>query len=135
MRMPAVRELSDGDRNMLKLLLAKYFRRGYEVYALDIEGPAAAWTMGFQLRVKSALTGNFANEFRFQKYSGGLMRARWVVSHRRLDLEANEFFFEQHSWVTGLANALAEAEDLMAGKRTPYSSVRELAEAVAAGWT
>jgi hypothetical protein len=52
-----------------------------------------------------------------------------------LDLDTNEYFFEQHSWVTGLANALAEAEDLMAGKRTPYSSARELAEAVAAGWT
>jgi hypothetical protein len=52
----------------------------------------------------------------------------------RLDEETGECFLQQFAWVSGLANALAEAEELMAGKKTAYPTHVELAEAVAAGW-
>lgn len=117
---------------MLHLLLGKYHRKGFEVSTLEIEGLASASTMGFQIRSQSGLT-TYRDEFRFQKFSGGFLKARWSVYHRRLD-EAGDCVFQQLSWVSGLANALSEAEALMAGKRTPYATSSELAEAVASGW-
>lgn len=132
MRLPEVCDLSESDRNMLNLLLTKYKRRGFDVYTLEIEGGAVANTMGYQIRLRSSCAIHF-DEFRFQKFSGGLLRAYWMICHRRRDEETEECFLEQLSWVKGLANALAEAEQLMSGKRTSYSNARDLSAAIING--
>ena len=141
MAVPQLRTLSANDRLMLLRTIDRYRRKWFRVKHVEVEPVIRDTTMAYRIALPSRVPG-IVDEFRFQKFSGGLIRARWMVGHKMIRTaseqcffqmirpESEECLFQQIAWIKGLANALAEAEALMAGKMAPYSSPKELAEHV-----
>ena len=111
-----------GDKIMLDRLISGYRRRGWEVIKIpgNLTGPATL--MGFCVVSRDAFedpddgtqrVSRVEHEVVLFKHEGGRFRADWRIRYTRSLLEADARIC--HLWqVRGLANALSEAEKVMA---------------------